>query len=506
MMKEKNIQELAIRMGLISVEDMCQYTIAQLVVKIANKVNELVNEVWRFESDVQEILKTQNENIQYLLGEGLHLEVENIFDGWVQDGTFDTLLNQSALKKVNDRIDETNAQLSVNATKINEIFSGNTENREPYRLAREPKSTFNKATVISINNTNRESEVMGIREDSQLATYADRDGVIMYSEYTLPKRTMVNAVEFGLLHVKTSDDLTHINIEVGDVIDVMKTGTFETGFYQVEKYSGIISSFDKDKQMIYVGGWYQQGNTSVGQIPSISDGYVNVIINPITKGWVQNANIFLDENSHAWGGVIGEYGLFNSKSKLDTHNRLAGHDTCNFCGHAEYGYLVRGSNFDPENPPITDVGYWAKDDTIKKGFLAQDNIIGHEAKGCTHGFVASAVTESAFRTENNKFFILPDGTHQAFAIAYKVQNNPLEGINAVNAPLHIFVENGTYNLQQPSDTQFLVIKLYSLQEDNQVLVNGKFSTKYGSTNQIQLKKQSSYELFSDGNVWYVMDL
>ena len=93
-MKEKNIRELAKRMGLITVEDMCQYTIAQLVVKIANKVNELVDEVWRFETDVQEILKTQNENIQYLLGEGLHLEVENIFDGRVQDGTFDTLLNQ----------------------------------------------------------------------------------------------------------------------------------------------------------------------------------------------------------------------------------------------------------------------------------------------------------------------------------------------------------------------------------------------------------------------------
>ena len=111
-MKEKNIQELAIRMGLISVEDMCQYTISQLVVKIANKVNELVGEVWRFETDVQEILKTQNENIQYLLGEGLNLEVENIFDIWVKDGTFDTLLNQSAIKKVNNRIDETNAQLS----------------------------------------------------------------------------------------------------------------------------------------------------------------------------------------------------------------------------------------------------------------------------------------------------------------------------------------------------------------------------------------------------------
>ena len=81
-MKEKNIRELAKRMGLITVENMCQYTITQLVVMVANKVNELVDEVWRFETDVQETLKTQNENIQYLLGEGLHLEVGNIFDEW----------------------------------------------------------------------------------------------------------------------------------------------------------------------------------------------------------------------------------------------------------------------------------------------------------------------------------------------------------------------------------------------------------------------------------------
>lgn len=115
MMKEKNIREMARRMNLVSIDDMCRYSIPQLVVMIANKLNELFDEVWRFETDVQETLKTQNENIQYLLGEGLHLEVENIFDGWVNDGTFDTLINHSVLKSVNDRIDETNAQLSQKA-------------------------------------------------------------------------------------------------------------------------------------------------------------------------------------------------------------------------------------------------------------------------------------------------------------------------------------------------------------------------------------------------------
>lgn len=118
-MKEKNIRELAKRMGLITVENMCQYTIAQLVVMVANKVNELIGEVGQFELDVVETVKTQNEKIQYLLGEGLHLEVENIFDGWFEDGTFDTLINQSALKKVNDRIDETNAQMSRLESQVN---------------------------------------------------------------------------------------------------------------------------------------------------------------------------------------------------------------------------------------------------------------------------------------------------------------------------------------------------------------------------------------------------
>ena len=155
-MKEKNIRELAKRMGLVTVEDMCQYTIAQLVVKIANKVNELVNEVWRFETDVQEVLKTQNENIQYLLGEGLHLEVENIFDGWVQDGTFDTLINQSALKKVNDRVDENSAQLSNLVLKtgwINPDDFGGNDKEKLERAFEEARTSFKSVILTRIYDT-----------------------------------------------------------------------------------------------------------------------------------------------------------------------------------------------------------------------------------------------------------------------------------------------------------------------------------------------------------------
>lgn len=108
----EKIQNLAVSLQLVTVEDMRKHSLPQLVTMIANKLNELMNEVHRFETDVIEMVETQNENIQYLLGEGLHLEVVTIFEKWMEDGTFDTLINQTALKEINNRIDETNAQLS----------------------------------------------------------------------------------------------------------------------------------------------------------------------------------------------------------------------------------------------------------------------------------------------------------------------------------------------------------------------------------------------------------
>ena len=108
----EKIQNLAVSLQLVTFEDMRKHSLPQLVTMIANKLNELMNEVHRFESDVIEMVETQNENIQYLLGEGLHLEVATVFENWMEDGTFNTLINQTALKNVNDRIDETNAHLS----------------------------------------------------------------------------------------------------------------------------------------------------------------------------------------------------------------------------------------------------------------------------------------------------------------------------------------------------------------------------------------------------------
>ena len=76
------IKNVAQRLGIITVEDMERYTALELIMMIANKIND------------------HSDKIEYLLNEGLLSEVEQIFSEWLQDGTFDTLINQSALEKV----------------------------------------------------------------------------------------------------------------------------------------------------------------------------------------------------------------------------------------------------------------------------------------------------------------------------------------------------------------------------------------------------------------------
>ena len=96
----KNVMNL----GIITDDDVKRLTSIELMMLIIERTNGLLNHV----ENVDEKLANLLENIETTTAEVLHR--------WTEDGTFDTLLNQSALKKVNDRIDETNAQLSLVAT------------------------------------------------------------------------------------------------------------------------------------------------------------------------------------------------------------------------------------------------------------------------------------------------------------------------------------------------------------------------------------------------------
>ena len=92
----KNVMNL----GIITEDDVKRLTAVELMMLIIERINGLLNHV--------EIIDVKYDNLL----KNIRAVTLEILNKWTQDGTFDVLINQSALKAVNDRIDETNAQLS----------------------------------------------------------------------------------------------------------------------------------------------------------------------------------------------------------------------------------------------------------------------------------------------------------------------------------------------------------------------------------------------------------
>ena len=106
MTKDVNkITNIAVKLNLITADDVCQYTVIELVYKIINKVNEVI-----------EVLGIQNDDIQSLLNEGMPEEVMAHFNKILNDGTLETFINQSVLSNINKKVDDTNKTLQTKVT------------------------------------------------------------------------------------------------------------------------------------------------------------------------------------------------------------------------------------------------------------------------------------------------------------------------------------------------------------------------------------------------------
>ena len=103
--------ENVMNLGIITEDDVKRLTAIELMLLIIERTNGLLNHV--------EMIDEKLDKTEEMIDEKLVKVLENIrtttieeLNKWTQDGTFDRLINQSALKKVNERIDETNAQLT----------------------------------------------------------------------------------------------------------------------------------------------------------------------------------------------------------------------------------------------------------------------------------------------------------------------------------------------------------------------------------------------------------
>ena len=108
----ENVKELRKSLNEISVYDFDVYTSMELYYKIANKLNEVIKELMRFEGLVSDEVVEQNEKLIYLIGEGLNIEVVKKINQMVQNGTMDSIINHKVFNSLNNKVDEYKEELS----------------------------------------------------------------------------------------------------------------------------------------------------------------------------------------------------------------------------------------------------------------------------------------------------------------------------------------------------------------------------------------------------------
>lgn len=384
-------------------------------------------------------------------------------------------------------------------SQLEQIEGDKLEKYGVHKITRKTKKIQDDATVININNTGKNAEVCGFRTDASLSTYADRDNAIMYLDGVLPNCKVLEVVEFTTTSVEVVGDTS--SIEVGMIIDCMNQTEIDN-FNQTTKYSGFV--VEVDGQVIKVSGWYQLGNSDSGQIPDKN----RIIINPITKLWGINANIFLESDSFGWSGVICEFGLFNKKSVSTGSNayRLSGIDMVNFGGYCDVGYQIRNAN--KEDTTITNIGYSASEvntgylcsNSKNKSFSSENSSIGFNSKGDNVGFNANTSDNNvAFKTNNDRFTVYGNGSLKNFFTRMCNYGNDAT-ITPTNGFFH-FVGGGTHTLPAPTNYAYCNIKIMAKQD---CTIEGNMFTNTGNISTRSLNAWRTLELYCDGNKWYIV--
>lgn len=373
--------------------------------------------------------------------------------------------------------------------------------------------TYDNACILNVNNTNAKADVLGFISPQQIADYVNRDHVGIYTAMRSNYITSSNVVSFTATGATLSDDVS--NFKVGTIVDIVPADRADHSINVMEttdKYSGIITDIQGTR--ITVSGWFKVGDTSANQIPDINK-YNVALLNPQTKLWCHNSNIFLRENTMASSGVIQENGLFNYKYASDPVRcegcELSGIDNVAFYGKIGFGYKIRKSGGAHANT------------SIQYGYDARDCDMGHYATGCNYGYVSQssnkrgfyAITDTnnptkpAFETSNGWFCVASDGRHlygQRFD--RRVQSDTTKKIGSNTAPIHYVTKAGKYTLDDPASCSLCTCIIYPTVEgvvlSTEAYSNSNIVSSEGINKTLTLTTKKGVFLQSDGTHWYVL--
>ena len=117
-----NVNDIKTTLNEISVYNLDVKTAIELYYELAKKVNEVINELSRFEGVVSDEVIKQNEKLIYLLGEGLKVQVGLKIDELITNGTIQDLINNKIFSDLNTKIDtfkqEVNEQFNTIAKDV----------------------------------------------------------------------------------------------------------------------------------------------------------------------------------------------------------------------------------------------------------------------------------------------------------------------------------------------------------------------------------------------------
>ena len=121
--KMQELKDVCTELNLISVYDTNCYSFQELYYKLANKLNELIIEIKRFEGYVDDEVTKQTEILDNLLQSELADQVIMKLNEWLADGTMDTLINYSVFNGFEKRLQTVEKITRVVEGDIKEFFN-----------------------------------------------------------------------------------------------------------------------------------------------------------------------------------------------------------------------------------------------------------------------------------------------------------------------------------------------------------------------------------------------
>jgi len=327
--------------------------------------------------------------------------------------------------------------------------------------------TYATATVSSLianGAGNNLPQVLGITldGDSGLALYPDRDSVVSYRANQSHKPLVDStSVTYTVNSVICSLALDLSQVLIGMIIDTHHT----------PKYSGIITAINGN--IITVNNWYQIGNTAKGQIPPNTFG---IMINPVTKIWGDNVDLFLNVGDPEIPCSMVEYDLINNQSTASNKNGIDMMSMGNIGGDA--GFMTRNSQ--PSN--LWNMGFF--DNGSKASFVGGSAI----------------TTDQLLQNTVTGFSISNDGKVNREKHPYN-HSGLTTLINPEASPVFLLVSGTTCTIRPASECPCDIVRIFNVTPGSPVLITGTFinPTQSGS---ITIPPNSMTTLFSDGANWY----